>query len=158
MFAANADIYFDESLYHLRNFVGKRNQQKLFALRKWTAENPDHSDPEPMLLPNCESQDAWIFRSPLMPVATNITSDMTSALFKLTDFYLGAPRCDNVLAHILSEKFGYHVTNPAIAIHAIERFSVQAVERKKQDGYLYGLEGQVLGTGKNVFVTDEFEF
>jgi hypothetical protein len=171
LFQVNADIYFDETLHRLRGYVGSRSRHRVLALMKWKTELPTQSHSGEVtnigMLIKCDSQDAWIFRAPIGPTETASISaaqlpndagqpwNQTMLNF-LTDsnFYLGAPRCDNRIAAVLTEA-GYEVTNPAMAVRAIE---AQSYILDNLRGALYGLDGQVLGTGRNVFVTDEFVF
>ena len=100
---ANADIYFDETLqllYHY-NFSSK---SIIFALLKWANVMENVT-----LSLRTDSQDAWIFQTPLH----------TLLISEYTDFPLGAVRCDNRLAKLLKE-LNYNVIGPVFAIHAIE--------------------------------------
>jgi len=115
---ANADIYFDDTLASIRHsslsqwpsaINGRPHQTdapvkpKLIALSKWRPKDQYIS-----LLLRVESQDAWIFTLPI-----------PDEIVEITNFNLGAPRCDNRLAKIFQE-FDYDVLNPVFLIHAIE--------------------------------------
>ena len=56
-----------------------------------------------------DSQDAWIFRSPLNECVSEYTSS----------FHLGGVGCDNHFAGVL-KRCGYHVSNPALFLRASE--------------------------------------
>ena len=137
---ANSDIYFDESLAYLGNASTLILSEMILALSKWVYPSGMEKVDEMSLPLRIESQDAWIFQP---PVPSNILQRM--------DFYLGAPRCDNVLAEIFSAE-GYNVINPAFSIKAIECSS------KKTSDALYGQHGSVIGSGKFVFFSDRFIF
>jgi hypothetical protein len=91
----NADIYFDETLAALDGVdVGDR----VFALTRW-----DVSPAGLVFFDRADSQDAWIFRSPLpLPGAS---------------FPFGVLGCDNRLAWEL-QRAGRPVFNPSRTIHA----------------------------------------
>ena len=139
---ANSDIYFEEEgLLYLGDSKTLMFPKMFFALSKWILPKGNTSITKAKELQlRIESQDAWIFQP---PVANQVVA--------ATDFYLGAPRCDNVLAHILSRS-GYRIINPAFAIKAIE------VDSRKRVGSLYKHSGSVLGVGKNVLLSDKFVF
>jgi tetratricopeptide (TPR) repeat protein len=137
---ANSDIYFDaRSLARLGDTSTLMLSDSVIALSKWIKSK---ARPGELELPlRVESQDAWIFTPPL-----------SNSVVTRSDFYVGAPRCDNVLASILIEE-GYDVLNPAFAIKAIEWTSSRA-----RHGALYGIKGSVLGSGRPVFFSDKFIF
>lgn len=134
---ANSDIFFDESLgMFLRDVDTIDFDNTILALSKWIdwkVENDFIS-----LFPRVDSQDAWVFRTPL-----------SDNLVNLTPFYLGAPRCDNRIASIFTS-FGYRVHNPSFRIHAIELSS------NTRDGGLYDMSGAASGDTNNVFLTINF--
>ena len=135
--AANSDIYFDKSLVRLGDPSTLQLNNTVLALLKWRQAADQRG---PSLSLRTDSQDAWIFQPPLH-----------DALLSKMGFYMGAVRCDNRLADILF-KAGYHVINPAFAIHAIE---LQSFNRQ---GGLYDLKGSAVGDGRNVFLSDKFVF
>jgi hypothetical protein len=102
---ANSDIYFDQSLSVLAEMNTDKLSNTLLALSKW---NTDNNGALTLQL-RVDSQDAWIFHSPL-------TND---SIISSSPFFLGLPRCDNRIAQIF-QSCGYRVINPAYLIHAIE--------------------------------------
>lgn len=88
---ANTDIYFDESLRAVDLALG---DDECFALARWDGKT---------LFDRNDSQDAWMFRGRVRPVAG--------------DFHVGVPRCDNRFLHEL-RRAGYTVKNPAFSIRA----------------------------------------
>lgn len=110
-------------------------QDTIFALSKWTDWEP--TDNFISLSPRIDSQDAWIFRSPL-----------NQDVVELSTFFLGAPRCDNRLASIFTQS-GYKVLNPVYRIHAIELMSTS------RDSGLYEMAGAPIGEALNIFLTNE---
>lgn len=174
-FTANADMYFDSSLYILRNFVigGSKHAHTVLALNKHTTNLHGEVD----LMIRCDSQDAWIFRSPLTPpqtytldpalaaviesaqiVAANVPTvpqDKPFPILTHSNFFMGSKRCDNVLAYLFHIS-GYQILNPAFAIHAIEAHSYVAyTARALEDSFLYKTSEQAHGQGKNICVMDE---
>lgn len=93
---ANADIHFEANI-RLADDLLTRDQ--CWALARWD----DRGAEEPVLFDRNDSQDAWVFRGPIMP--------MTG------DFPMGVARCDNRLLFELMH-VGYRVANPAFAIRA----------------------------------------
>lgn len=101
-----------------------------------------------------DSQDAWIFQSPL-----------PDTVLASTDFQLGLPRCDNRLVEILYQH-QYIIANPVFHIHAIEIQEGKRVPLHhgndtgdnggKYSSILYGMKNSVLGIGRNAFITDSF--
>ena len=158
---AHADIFFDETLWRLRNFVGP--QKTMLALLKWKwyhnlEESDDHlniagegffrnnnnnntnSRHDFQLHLRSNSQDAWIFRSPILD----------QDLLEASSFFLGAPRCDNRIAALFRDH-NYSVINPAFAIRAIE------VSYFGRQTTLYDIHAAVRGRGEEVFISDAFE-
>lgn len=86
---ANADIFFDESLRRVQH-SSKISPSIVLALSKWISEGSSITLPI-----RADSQDAWIFRS---PVSENVIAQ--------SDFYFGLPKCDNRLAKVLGDS-GY---------------------------------------------------
>lgn len=85
-----------------------------------------------------DSQDAWIFRSPIE----------SPSLIQESNFYLGLPRCDNRLAYLLLAN-NYTVKNVPWDIHAIE------IQRSPRIGSFYGMNQAVSGLGKNLLIDDK---
>lgn len=98
---SNSDIYFDNSLSKINNFNITNNFYALLRYdedikgNKHIFKNYD--------IPRNDSQDCWIFRSPL-----NI--DLTEI-----DFTFGTPGCDSIFANIVHES-GIQVSNPSYDI------------------------------------------
>jgi hypothetical protein len=135
LYLANADIYFDSSLFLLGDLRLLDLRKTVLSLSKWTSVGKDV-----LLQLRTNSQDAWIFRAPLdFDVVAN------------SDFHLGRSRCDNRLAYVLSA-CGYDLVNPAFAVHAIE------LQSTKRVGSLYGMNGSVPGLVKDVLLSDKYQF
>ena len=100
-----------------------------------------------------DSQDAWIFQSPLLLPDAEPDSDgnfeKNEKNEKMLDFVLGAARCDNRIAYILANNYNYHVINAAFAIHAIEYDNSNRIDT------VYGTGGAIIGTGLNLFLRDD---
>jgi len=94
---SNSDIYFDETL----NEIKKIDSNDVYALLRYD-NGILYSDD--FNIPRNNSQDCWIFRSPL-----NIPLDKIN-------FTLGQLGCDNILAYQLYSH-GYKVSNPCYSIH-----------------------------------------
>ncbi len=100
---ANGDIYFNNTLKYL---VYYSFTNKFLALTRWEPNavgklrifSPSGS-------PAVDSQDAWIFRTPLRN-------------FINSDFELGIAGCDNALAY-WAHRSGFRVLNPSLTIQAI---------------------------------------
>ena len=89
------------------------------------------------LIPRSDQQDAWIFFPPLSNFPY-IESE--------TNFQLGALRCDNRIAEILS-RAGYSVVNPCLKIRTHHVHSDNKTRTyKKRD--------QVRGKGRFVLLSD----
>ena len=132
---ANSDIYFDETLLRLH---GKNVEfgNAILALTKYSRRGNSSLEFHFRI----DSQDAWIFQPPLKENVVNAV-----------DFWIGSPRCDNVLAHIF-ESNGYKVLNAALAIRAIEIKSLQ------RENSLYPYYGAILGLTKFLLFSDKFLF
>jgi hypothetical protein len=94
---ANSDIFFDESLALLAHYP---LEGRFLALSRWDVHENQKSS-SCFLRP--DSQDAWIFQSPLPPMAA--------------DFMLGQAGCDNRIAWEAG-KAGLEVLNPSLSIRA----------------------------------------
>jgi hypothetical protein len=110
-------------------------QSAVIALSKWTDWEPTNNFIS--LVPRIDSQDAWVFRSPVNQDVVNFSS-----------FFLGTPKCDNRLASIFTNS-GYQLFNPIFRFHAVELLS------SSRGSGLYDLAGAPIGETVNVFLTDE---
>ena len=113
---ANADIRFDDTL---NGELEVLTDQICFALTRWNDE------PGGVVFWNrCDSQDAWLFRGEIRPVAAN--------------FEIGLLGCDNRIAHEL-QRAGYRVLNPSPTIRAIHlhRTAYYSPRRDKRVGPPY---------------------
>ena len=101
---SNSDIYFEKSLGKIDNQTISNN---VYALLRYD----ENSDSQPSLYskngtPRNDSQDCWIFKSPLK-VDT-----------KLLNFEFGTLGCDNVFANIIYNS-GIYISNPCLEIKSI---------------------------------------
>jgi hypothetical protein len=133
-FLANADVYFDETLFRLTATRPNLNN-KVLALLKWSSRF--HAQSRTINL-RIDSQDSWVFRPPVY-----------DEVLQLSDFRLGVPKCDNRVAAIFQQA-NYTVVNAAFAVRAIE---LQTEERKEN---LYGTKDTVVGRGTNLLISDVF--
>ena len=104
---ANADIFFDESLLHLGDTRSLDLDKKVLALTRWEwtcglLETSIRRRDCVEFHPRIDSQDVWIFRTPLTVMA---------------DVELGRPRCDNHIAALLAKN--YQLSSPSLLIRAI---------------------------------------
>lgn len=93
---ANTDIFFDDSLATLVEYDLK---DRLLCLSRWD-EQPGEA---PVFFDHPDSQDAWIFRSPIREFEC--------------DWPLGVPACDNRLAYEAA-RVGIRLANPSLSIRA----------------------------------------
>lgn len=93
---ANADIFFDETLAQLEDYV---LAGKLLCLSRWDVQE----DGSWQLFEFEYSQDAWIFRAPIAPINAG--------------FHLGLLGCDNRLAWEAA-RAGLRLSNPSRTIRA----------------------------------------
>ena len=107
------------------------------ALQKWNTHRDD-ANLRPYIILRTDSQDAWIFKSPLREEILN----------KL-DFQLGQPKCDNRLVYVLQEA-NYTVIDPAFAIRAIEIAYTAPL--------LYSTQNAVQGDVSDLLLSDELVF
>ena len=95
---SNLDIYYDETLQHVSSVV---DNDTVIALSRWNIDSEfnliNHN--------NCDSQDTWIFESPIRHHDMNI------------DFTMGRSGCDNRIAYELSTQ--YNVINPVFDIKSM---------------------------------------
>lgn len=149
---ANADIYFDATLGNLplTTHAGMHSwSNTALALTKWIDKGVKGHFRSHM---RTDSQDAWIFQSPLqLPDSGTdpVTLEQSQKTFELLDFVLGAARCDNRIAFILANIYNYNVINAAFSVHAIEYDN-----RNRVDG-VYGTEGAIIGEGLNLYIRDD---
>lgn len=93
---ANTDVWFDDSAA----LAEKIAANQFFALVRWESDGQIFSSPDGK--PRPDSQDAWIFRTPIRPPKVG--------------FGLGVPRNDNALAYLLW-RHGFDLRNPGKSIH-----------------------------------------
>ena len=137
-FAANADIYFDHTLFRLGepDNLNLHAKGMVLSLLKWVDRGT-----EGLSLPlRTDSQDAWIFQPPLsleMAMKADFALGLDTAYLSrkkpnLVRYFLpGLPRCDNRIAFLLNEA-KYTVINPAFAVRAIE------IDSSQRRNSLYG--------------------
>ncbi|CAM9749410.1 unnamed protein product, partial [Ectocarpus sp. 6 AP-2014] len=182
---SNSDIMFDESLARLGDPSTLDMANKVFALAAWQNQpsegpgddypNMDHGDPnideDPGAMygtmigdleftPRTDSQDSWIFRSPLPPAVADAAS-----------FEMGRPRCDGRLAQVLIDA-GYVVTSPSLALVTRHVHGPTRHRPSMRDGGLpandtipppsqsgsYRLDTQVPGATASVLISDQWLF
>ena len=109
----------------------------VLALLKYTENNQGYAK----FIVRTDSQDAWIFQPPI-----------NNNVILKSNFIMGVPRCDNVIAEILSE-CGHIVSNPAFAIHAVE------VHNSEREGLRnYSPKNSVVGPVRDVLLSDRMVF
>jgi hypothetical protein len=107
---SNSDIYFDETLSNVNQSTISNN---VFALLRYDESLEGfHSLYSENGIPRLNSQDCWIFKSPLK-VDT-----------KLLDFEFGTLGCDNTFAYVI-HKSGIYISNPCYSIKTIHLHSSQ---------------------------------
>ena len=117
---ANTDIFFDHTLARLDDYP---LAGRLLCLSRWDLQ----SDGSWRLFDREDSQDAWIFQSPLPDFAC--------------DFHLGIPGCDNRLAWE-AEQAGLVVSNPSRSIRAYHLHS-SGIRRYTREQRLRGRRRRV---------------
>ncbi|OQR99788.1 hypothetical protein ACHHYP_04417, partial [Achlya hypogyna] len=115
---ANADVYFDASVEllqttplpqrHVRSLVVRSNTD-VVALTRWEIG----TDGKLVFYPRIDSQDAWVFATPLPP---HLVRDMAVPL--------GYPRSDSHLAYRLG-KWNYGVSNWGLFVRAVHLHATQ---------------------------------
>ncbi|HLK88360.1 MAG TPA: hypothetical protein VKZ18_00620 [Polyangia bacterium] len=117
---ANNDIYFDHTLGYL---APRELSRALVCLTRWDV----HPDGSSVFFEHSGSQDAWIFRAPLVTFPS--------------DWYLGLPGCDNRLAHEAAAA-GLKLLNPArsVRIHHLHLSGVRSQVRPRVPGRGRGIE------------------
>ena len=111
------------------------------------------------LLARVDSQDTWIFKSPL-----------PDDVLRYSDFHFGLPRCDNRLAKIF-EDAGLEVSNPTLAIKSYHlRYALNITgsrplapinnEDREERAMLgsYSIKNQVHGECTYVKISDQSTF
>jgi len=98
---ANADIYFNATLFVLDHYD---LTNKFLALSRWNVQKDGSI--KPYIWPNGQQaiapQDAWIFRSPLIPFIDDVIQ-------------LGTHHCDGRIAYE-AQRMGLEVSNPCLTI------------------------------------------
>lgn len=114
---ANGDIYFDESIQHVKNI----NENDFLCITRWNGDKLQEHD--------AYSQDVWVFRK-------KIPDNMT----KCAKFYLGRQQCDNRIS-FLAMKNGFNLINPChlIKCHHLHNDPSKVTYNKKDmfDNALY---------------------
>lgn len=93
---ANSDIAFDESI----NKVRKLRKDEALALTRWNVDEYKYPLNGILFENGHWTQDTWITCGKVSPVMEKV------------NFTTGIMRCDNRIAHILSEEAGYKTFNP----------------------------------------------
>ncbi|CAM9618058.1 unnamed protein product [Sphacelaria rigidula] len=167
---ANSDIFFDQSLARLGDPATLDMTSRVFALGTWQSTltvdqggaimDATVGGVNATFLPRVDSQDAWIFRSPLK-----------ESVLALAGFEMGRPRCDGRLARVFMDA-GYVVTNPALSIVAHHLHSAAPVslnsrsgatstwrrEKKDTNSGTYSGDTQVPGDIASVLISDQWLF
>lgn len=146
--AANSDVYFDETLFRLGQTNYFDHHRSVFALTKWHKrskslkdENDIYASRDLSLRLRIDSQDSWLFR---VPISDHVINN--------SNFYIGAPRCDNVIATVFKDA-GYIVENPAFAIRSIE------IDERGRSSELYKSADVAIGRMSSwVLLSDKFVF
>lgn len=117
---SNSDIYFDETV----SLVQGIQSNQCYALSRWDHWKDYDEDwlrRNPVTLVDIPkgSQDSWVFRTPIRPIADIRNScrhrDGKPYFVKGGGFPLGVPGCDRRIAFVLKES-GYEVINPCQSI------------------------------------------
>lgn len=135
---SNADISFDHTLQFLNTQKSSSllNQNGLYSLNKWILDLDDSSNS--YILPlRMDSQDAWIFKSPLNLEYNKKTK---KEFYSKLNFYLGLPRCDGRVNNILQEHSIYLYNIPYDIKIYEENYT-----RLKKENLNYSINNQVNG-------------
>ena len=136
---SNSDIYFNNTLNEINRF---NLQNKMFALLRY--EFHDMKLFSQWNEPRCDSQDTWIFISPL-----NIN-------YQLIDFQFGTPGCDNIFASIIQRETTLTVTNPCYTIESIHvhgsEFRTYNETNRIHGKYLYLYPSDINNISKQIFI------
>ena len=120
---ANTDIYFDSSIKKLKDALSIPNS--FLALSRWEIKgNSSHPHPNPQW-----SQDVW---------GLSCDADINRHLYKLLDFPMGIPRCDNKVAYLFA-MYGWRVLNP---LHHVRSYHLHESEVR---GYSKRLDDSIIG-------------
>ncbi len=93
---SNSDIFYDETVNESVHYLEKSD---FLALTRYEY---DISDDSSLMVMGCDSQDSWIYRSPIK--TRNIDAN----------FQMGIPGCDNRIAYEISKK--HKIINPSKTI------------------------------------------
>lgn len=107
-YTANSDMFFDQSLSSLGDFIDDFPQSTVLAVSKWKDWTQSEDPTSTLYGVRVDSQDAWIFRSPL-----NTCAHLNS------NFPMGEVGCDNRLAGML-RGCEYAVSDPGLFLRATE--------------------------------------
>jgi len=116
---SNSDIYFDDTLNQIKE---EELENKVYALLRYDVKKDGSKDIfRHFNEPRADSQDAWIFKSPLRISLDDI------------HFSFGTLGCDNMFASIINQ-YGYILENPSYSIiinhlHNVEERSYDIMER-----------------------------
>ena len=116
---SNSDIYFDNTLNQIKD---EELENKVYALLRYDIKKDGSKDIfRHFNEPRADSQDAWIFKSPL-----RISLDDIS-------FSFGTLGCDNMFASVINQ-YGYILENPSYSIiinhlHNVEERSYDIMDR-----------------------------
>ena len=111
---ANGDIYFDNTLSHVKNHYWGHKQ--CLALSRWDV-NPSGFE---KFLDNIDSQDVWVLPGHVSHIEG-------------ADFTLGTAGCDNRIAYLL-HKSGYSVFNPGLDIKSYHLHNSQVLNYVDSNG------------------------
>ena len=115
---SNSDIFFDKTIINLRKSCLSESKSFYMLLRfeYIKEENLEkcklHSNNN---IPNCNSQDTWIYHSNFSP---------TNNIINNCDFYFGQPGCDNKLAFIMNN-YGYKCYNKPYQVRTYHNHNTQ---------------------------------
>jgi hypothetical protein len=103
---SNSDIYFDKTLGKINNQTISNNVYALLRYDECEEKDDVHSLYSKDGQPRADSQDCWIFKTPLKVNP------------KLLNFEFGTLGCDNVFANIIYNS-GIYISNPCLEIKSI---------------------------------------
>ena len=133
---ANSDIFFDETLEVISDV---ELDDRVVSLSRWDIKG----DGEIELFRRADSQDSWIFTSPV-----------SREIEEKSNFYLGRMGCDNALAWIFHDG-GMKLSNPALQI--ITRH-LHLVEHRTYHNYGSLLDDPKKGLNyTKVYITDDWK-
>jgi len=162
---ANADVFFDETLARIGDARSLDLTNRVFALVRWDwacarFETSDVSIVSAAvnetrrrsagdcnrLEPRTDSQDAWIFRSPLPAAALE------------SQIELGRARCDNRLAAFLEKAVGMDLASPSLSIRSNHIQGVLAGPVAQNLRAYASDADEVKGASKYVLLSDQWLF